>query len=95
MTRPTPILVLKSPLPTEESNLDIPISRDSRSTITSNLLVALILWLVRLVKPAGVLHGDGVSLAGLVGAVALFDDGLLDTHDEFVYDCLITDYLAK
>lgn len=51
-----------------------------RSTASGGVeLVALLLGLASRAQPAGVLHGDAVALLG-GRAVALADDGLLDTH---------------
>lgn len=48
--------------------------------ILFNSLLALVLGLVCIIEVSGVLHGHLVTLLGLVGAIALLDRVLLDTH---------------
>jgi hypothetical protein len=81
MTCPTPILVLKSPRPTEESNLDLMISISVG--VIRRFAHALVSFLVRcllVVESSGVLHCDRVALLRFVDAVAFADHGLGDTH---------------
>lgn len=81
MTWPTPILVEKSPRPTEESNL-------AQSSVPSyaihrrcrNSLLALVVGGIGIEESAGVLHGDGVALLGLVDTIAGGNELLGDTH---------------
>lgn len=83
ITRPTPIGVLKSPLPTEESNLPHKHVSATKSSfiIESNLLLALLVWGAIIVEVASVLHCDGIALLGPINAVTGRDGLLRYTHD--------------
>ena len=45
-----------------------------------HVLLALVVGSVLVIEGAGVLHGDGVTLLGLVGAIARRDQLLGDAH---------------
>lgn len=45
-----------------------------------HVLLALVVGSVCVIESAGVLHGDGVALLGLVGAIAWRDQLLRNTH---------------
>ena len=83
MTWPTPILVWKSPRPTEESNL--PSWHQLRFSLTTghkflNALLPLLIRRLLIVEVAGVLHSDGIAGLGLIDAIAGRDLFLGDTH---------------
>lgn len=82
ITWPTPIWTVKSPRPTEESNL-LRVSDHAQKRLDRSdcVLVALVVGLGGVLEPASVLNGD--ALANLSdGAGALLDDGLGNTHDD-------------
>ena len=82
MTCPTPILVLKSPRPTEESNLGRNVSiMMVMIEIVVHALLSFLVFCVLVVKCPGVLHRDCVALLRFVDAIALADHRLSDTHD--------------
>ena len=94
MTLPTPISVLKGPRPLEESNLEIDQADQvspqddwpgmkwagvcGHHVLLASEVIFGALGLV--VEISSVLDGDGSTLLGLVGTVALGDDLPGDTH---------------
>lgn len=83
MTWPVPILTGKvpSPRPTEESNLQKSELQSSHVVAANSyLLQALVVGLAGVLEPASVDHGDVVAGLWLVGAVALGQDLLGNTH---------------
>lgn len=83
MTWPTPILVWKSPRPTELSNLRAECGQFSHGwgrDVKDNALLAPLVGCRLVVEVAGVFHGDGVASLGLVGAVAGSDQFFGDAH---------------
>lgn len=80
-----PILTAKGPRPTEESNLSadqylLAFSIPSEQQRDSLLALVVVASLLLVVQPAGVLHDDVVTVLGLVGAIALLEDLLVDAH---------------
>lgn len=62
ITCPTPILVWKGPLPTEESNLNGIVSWVQVAGIWEYILRALVVRLGGILEKAGVLDGDGLQV---------------------------------
>ena len=72
MTLPTPILVAKSPRPTELSNLFVVMSNAVGNDIEYSLVAAIVLSFI-VVQPSRVLDGDGIAVFRIIGFVTLLD----------------------
>lgn len=82
MRLPTPMAVLKGPRLTELSNLEgalAPASKVKRQE--ENILGAHLLGGTLIIQAPGVVHGDLVTLLGVIHLVTLLEDLLSDTHD--------------
>jgi len=91
MTLPTPISVLKSPRPLDESNLDVEEWRVSgtgrvenenvlargRNALFASEVVVAFAWVVEVAR---VLNGHLVTVLGPVGAIASGEDLSCNTH---------------
>lgn len=95
MTLPTPMAVLKSPRPLEESNLssDEPVGKAKHNTTLNVLLATEILCFpLRLViEVSSVLDRYLVSFLGEIRAIALLQYLSSDAHDEIV---LVLDFFV-
>lgn len=90
MTLPTPISVLKSPRPLEESNLvaglALQFHNHDKQWLGEDRLLAPKVCLCSfglIVEIACIFDGDLVPDLGLVGAIALSDDFPCDSHYDF------------